>query len=201
MSRIKRIIDFNENEVAIKRQFLRIASELIGKEYIVRKENAENITALLRYFTGNKELDLNKGIYLYGPFGCGKTALMASIRKFIATYWPFNPNGFLSVSLEEIIEFYKLKNNLNKFGYNINGDPIGLCINEFGKTMDEKIYGTNADYIITSLFMIRYELFQSGKLTHVTSNFAPGDLNIEPIVKDRISEMFNFIELKGNSFR
>jgi predicted ATPase len=185
----------------IKKQFIKVASEYIGKEFIVRKENAPKLTAMLRHFTGNEGLDLNKGIYLYGTFGCGKTALMASIRKFLVTYFPFNSNGYLCVSLEQIIESYKQDGNVMKYGYNINGDPYGLCIDEFGKEMDEKIYGTKADSIIHSLFMIRYELFQRGKLTHVTSNFSPEDLNIEPIIKDRMAEMFNFIELKGTSFR
>lgn len=201
MSRVKKLIDFNQSEASIKRQFIRIGSEIIGKDYIVRKANAAKITDILRYFTGNEGLDLDKGIYLYGEFGCGKTVLMASIRKLLATYFPFNPNGFLSVSLEKIIEHYKSEGNVLKFGYSINDNPINICIDEFGKKMDEKIYGTSADTVIHTLFMIRYELFQRGKLTHVTSNFAPDKLDIEPIIKDRMAEMFNFIKIGGESFR
>lgn len=201
MNKVKLLIDFDRNEIAIKRQFLRIASENIGKEFIVREDNRSKLTDILRYFTGNEGLDLSKGIYLYGTFGCGKTALMASVRKFIAEYFPFNPNGYLSVSLEKIIEHYKSEGNVLKFGYSINDNPIHLCIDEFGKEMDEKIYGTKADSVIHNLFMIRYELFQQGKLTHVTSNFSPDKLNIEPIIKDRMAEMFNFIEINGGSFR
>jgi len=49
--------------------------------------------------------------------------------------------------------------------------------------------------------MVRYELLQTGILTHVTSNFRPEKLKIEQIVKDRMVEMFNFIEIKGESLR
>jgi predicted ATPase len=201
MNRISKLIDFNENEVVIKKQFLNIASVIIGKEYEVDKVYAPILTEMLRYFTGNEGLDLNKGIYLHGTYGSGKTVLMASIRRFLATYFPFNANGFLSVSLEKIIEDYKSDGNIAKYSYGINDNPINLCIDEFGKEMTEKIYGTSADSIIKSLFMVRYELFGRGKLTHVTSNFSPEELNVEPILKDRMAEMFNFIEIKGESFR
>lgn len=201
--RIKKLIHFNkDNEAALKRQFLRIADTMIGKDYIVTEQNRYIITDLLKYFTGNAgEYDLNKGIYIYGYYGLGKTILMAAIRKLLATYFPFNPNGFLSVSLEKIIENYKEAGNVSKYGYGINDNPINLCIDEFGKEMNEKIYGTKADNVIHSLLMMRYELFQAGKLTHVTSNYSPEDINIEPIIKDRMAEMFNFIEINGDSFR
>lgn len=201
--KVKKLIEFEiVIETALKRQFLRIASEMIGKDYQVSKANGIIITNLLIYFTGNAgNYDLNKGIYIYGDYGLGKTILMASIRKLLAIYFPFNANGFLSVSLEKIIEHYKNTGNVTKYGYGINDNPINLCIDEFGKEMNEKIYGTSADNVIHSLFMMRYELFQKGKLTHVTSNFNPNEINIEPIIKDRMAEMFNFIEIKGESFR
>jgi len=201
MNRMSKLIDFDQSEITIKNNFLKIASDYIGSEYEVSKENAPKLTDMLRYFTGNEGLDLNKGIYLYGTFGCGKTALMASIRRYLATYFPFNANGFLSVSLEKIIEDYKSDGNIAKYSYGINDNPINLCIDEFGKEMNEKIYGTSADSVIKSMFMVRYELFGRGKLTHVTSNFSPEELNLEPILKDRMAEMFNFIHLKGDSFR
>jgi predicted ATPase len=195
------LINFDKHEVAIKNEFLRIASKIIGEDYIIRKENAATLTDLLRYFTGNEGLDLNKGIYLYGTFGCGKTVLMASIRRFLATHFPWNKNGFLSVSLEKIIEDYKSDGNIAKYSFGINDNPINLCVDEFGKEMNEKIYGTSADSVIKSMFMVRYELFVRGKLTHITSNYSPEDLNMDPISKDRMAEMFNFIHIGGESFR
>jgi len=51
--------------------------------------------------------------------------------------------------------------------------------------------------------MIRYELFQErDAITHATSNYYPGDLKcFDDALLDRFKEMFNFIELKGDSFR
>lgn len=201
-NRISKLCDFSaKDELIIKKKFIYYGDKILGKKYIVNEKNKGVITELLKYFTGNGELDKNKGIYLYGQYGTGKTIIFEVIRKLLADLFPFNPNGYKIASVETIVEHYKTEHNLVKFGYNINDIPLNLCINEFGKKMSEKVYGTDVNHVIESLFMIRYELFQSGKLTHVTSNIAPKDLEYPAIVKDRINEMFNFIEIKGESFR
>jgi len=188
-------------EKYIKEHYLIVANSLITDEYKINDNNKGVITELLKYFTGNGELDLNKGIYLYGDYGTGKTIIFEAVRCVISDIFPFNPNGYLTTSVERIIEHYKIESNLVRFGYSVDDIPINLCINEFGKVVQEKIYGTDVNKIIESLFMIRYELFQLGKLTHVTSNVSPQELNYPALVKDRMSEMFNFIEIKGKSFR
>lgn len=206
---ISRLVNFEENELTLKKLFIEIGKNVVGQNFKVEKEHAEIITNLLRYFTGNKgAYNLDKGIYLHGPFGVGKTTIfriMRSLLAHIAVTDPYgkriNPNGFLITSIENIIETYKNDGNLEYFGYRRETTPIHICINEFGKKVNDKIYGTDANDIINSLFMIRYELFQFGKVTHVTSNFHPKQIQIESIIIDRMIEMFNFIELKGNSLR
>lgn len=197
-----RLCDFAENEKLIKTEFLKIADEVIRSEYVIRDDNRGKITDLLKYFTGNPcELNPNKGIYIFGTYGCGKTVLFKTIQLLLARLFPFSPNGFQITSLEQIIEKFKAEKNLDYFGYREDSTPNYLCINEFGKRLDEKIFGTDANAVITSLFMIRYELFQQGYYTHITSNFHPKDLELEPVVRDRLNEMFNFVEFKGESFR
>lgn len=202
-SYIKHLCDFDRVvERDLKNIFLNIGSGIINKEFIIIPENMEKVTNLLKYFTGNEgKYDINKGIYIFGAYGCGKTILIQTIRKFLASVFPFSGNGFQITSLEQIIETYKSEKSLDYFGYKKESTPVHLCINEFGKILEEKIYGTDANSIIDSLFMIRYELFQQGYLTHVTSNFHPKELNISPVIRDRLNEMFNFIEFKGDSFR
>jgi len=206
---IKKIIDFSTNEFLIKKEFVLIGKELIGKNFVVKEELAKTITNLLIYFTGNPgTFDLNKGIYIHGSFGTGKTTLFRIIRKLLTLISDrdqfgkkFNPNGFQITSIEQIIDTYKNDGSLDYFGYRTGSNPLNLCINEFGKNINEKIYGTNANELINSLFMIRYELFQKGYLTHCTSNFHPRDMNVEKIIADRMKEMFNFVEINGESFR
>lgn len=197
-----KLCDFNrKEEILIKKTFLHIGTGFAGKDYVINQNNSAIITDLLKYFTGNGDLDMRKGIYLFGNFGVGKTIIFHTIRKLLSELFPFSPNGFAITSIEQIIEMYKFEKSLLKFGYNKDDLPVNLCINEFGKKMSEKIYGTDVNSILESLFMIRYELFQKGKLTHVTSNYNPAELDLPDIIKDRMVEMFNFIEIKGDSFR
>jgi len=209
-SNITKLFDFTfEVERELKKMYLEIGKSIVGKNLKVQGEMKAIITELLKYFTGNEsEYSLKKGIYLYGNFGVGKTVTFKIIQRLLSVISPLdwsgkkiNANGFMITSLEQIIETYKADGNMDYFGYRRESKPIHLCINEFGKPINEKIYGTQANELIYSLFMIRYELFQTGILTHVTSNFRPEKLKIEQIVKDRMVEMFNFIEVKGESLR
>jgi len=206
---IKKLFEFSEFEKQIKNIYISFGKLLVGEGFLVKKEFSKIITNLLIYFTGNTgEYDLNKGIYLVGDYGVGKSTIFTILRKLLAHISltdnfgkKLNPNGFQITSVEQIIDVYKKDGSLDYFGFRKESKPLHLCINEFGKDVNEKIYGTQANELINSLFMIRYELFQQGYLTHCTSNFHPKDLKIEKIIADRMKEMFNFIELKGESFR
>lgn len=202
-------IDFAKHEKIIKLYFMTAGRKLIGEKFTVSKEQSFVISELLKYFTGNECIyDLNRGIYLFGIFGIGKSMFFEIIRKTISDLAEFdefgkrvNPNGFLITSAEQIIETYKQDGNLDYYGYRKESKPIHLLINEFGKKVNDKIYGTAANELLNSLFMIRYELFQRGILTHVTSNTYPDKLDLQPILLERAIEMFNFVELNGESFR
>lgn len=200
---IKNLCDFShENEKKIKEKFMEIGKNIVGSNFQIRKETREILTNILKYFTGNEnEYKLSKGIYLYGSYGVGKTMTMKIIQRLLAEMFPFSPNGFQITSVEQIIDVFKTDGSTDYFGYRKESKPLNICINEFGKKMNEKIYGTEADFVVNSLFMVRYELFQLGYLTHVTSNYKPEQIKVEPIIKDRMVEMFNFIEIKGTSFR
>ena len=60
--------------------------ELYGERFKIMENDYEIVFKLLVYFIGDKQiaaslnLDLNKGILLTGPIGCGKTSLMTLMR-------------------------------------------------------------------------------------------------------------------------
>lgn len=183
-----------------------IAKEIVPN-FVLTDEIKELYGDLFTYFTGNKgKYNLSKGIYLYGIYGIGKTITMKVFSIFMQRYFNFSPNNFGTTSIEELAEYYKQNGNLLKFGRNwedVKMVAYNKCINEFGKPLDEKHYGTNIQNVINSMIMIRYELLQERKaITHATSNFHPSKLTcFDDALLDRFKEMFNFIELKGNSFR
>jgi DNA replication protein DnaC len=192
-----------ELTIDIKNAFM-ISAKTILPDFVVTPELVKPLNDICTYFLGLEgNLSLNKGLYLMGEYGVGKSTLMMCFRQWLADWWPFNGNGFSITSVEEIIERYKNENNLTKFIYvESNGfeSPKHLLINEFGKKIDEKIYGTEASQIVNNLMMIRYDLFQRrGLLTHITSNTLP--YSTEKALTDRYIEMFNLIEIGGKSFR
>jgi len=177
-----------------------------NEKFVFDENNKKIYHDLLYYFTGNVgDLDLKKGIYLYGSFGLGKTTAFLIMREFVNMIKPFNQNSFMITSVEGIMEHYKAERNLIHFGKNIidgRDKTKHLLINEFGKDAKETYFGTSFNEIINSLIMTRYEVFQEhNKVTHITSNYAPNQLKVDNAVNDRLHEMFNFVKIGGVSRR
>jgi energy-coupling factor transporter ATP-binding protein EcfA2 len=195
-----------------------------GKDYVYNDYNKPILNKLMAYFINDDRVldydDLNpfKGIMLIGKKGCGKTTILNNFSKMfdeLKKYCDSNRENqifnrvILSVSIEKLKSYYLLNNNIEKYSYNVIGDttysrPYEIIINEFGITYDTKIFGTTFQEIINSLLMSRYELFiERGVLTHVTTNLDTEELKkiFDPMLVDRFKEMFNIIELKGESFR
>lgn len=200
------LADFSNIEIEriCKWQFFSLAKCQI-KDFKIIEANRTTLNGLFYYFNGNTgTFDINKGIYMFGNFGCGKTSLFGLFSKYLSIYFPFSEYGFGNVSVEEIVDEYKKNNLTEKFVISENSNqPIRYCFHEIGKEINEKYYGTDINQVLNSLMMRRYEIFQKyGTVTHVTSNFHPRELKcFDDAVKDRMKQMFNFVEWKGDSFR
>lgn len=154
------------------------------------------------------ELDYSKGLFLYGSIGRGKTLTLYSMREYLVglssrqkeyckndyrlgTYWKsasqlatmFACKGI--VAIDEYLE-----------------PECCLFIDELGWEPNPVYnFGTKLD-VIGFLLQTRYENRRSS-VTHITTN-----LSFEKIteiygeyIADRFLEMFNFIEIKGESLR
>ena len=169
---------------------------------------------LANYFYGIKHsLDLDKGIALMGVYGVGKSTIFNIWHDHLRFNHPFCDNLFINASLEEILDDISEHGYINrKFVNNVtetscgskNINPRHILINEFGQRYDIKTYGTDINQLFESFMMKRYDIFQQRKkLTHITTNFGADELEnlFHPKLIDRFKEMFNIIELKGESFR
>jgi hypothetical protein len=174
----------------------------------------EIIPELIKYFNGQECIyDLGKGIYIHGKFGIGKSTIMTITRRYLERVMPFHPNAYRISSIEKIANHFKSENNLDLFSFNMKTDdrgthkePINLLINEFGTERDYTIKSYGSVFIdeYNSMLMARYEVFtEFKKLTHCTSNFGLKELSslYPEKLLDRFVEMFNFIELEGESWR
>ena len=209
-----KLCDFSDENMMTncKGIFWNLAKSMI-KGFKISNDNLETMASIFAYFHGNSgTLDLNKGIYLFGEFGCGKTSLFVVFSRYLATTFPFSANGFGNASIEEVGDYYKTgtdergnkKNSVEKYVYSeLTGKPREVCFHEIGKQVDEKYYGTSMNQVINSLMMRRYEIYQKyGTRTHITSNFHPSKLtSFDDATIDRFKEMFNFVEWKGESLR
>jgi DNA replication protein DnaC len=179
------------------------------KNYVIDLDKREKLSSIFawvwKYDQWNKcGLDYNKGLFLFGPVGTGKSTVMKGLQKYM-NY----------VKSRDILDdyrigfFWKSASELAN-SYAGNGqekllqwcDECNLLIDELGREpRPAKHYGTELN-VIQFLLQLRYDR-RKGNITHITSNVSPQD--IMPLygdyISDRFREMFNIIHWGGSSKR
>lgn len=196
-------------------------AEEVCPGFIWTQEVRENMNKMVGYFFSlniPKVSDLNprKGIALLGRYGVGKTLAFRIIHKMLEKRYSTDPadnfKTFRETSVEDIITAMKADDFTDGVLFRrietVDGvrisRPLNILINEFGTEYSGKHYGTPVTEMLDMFLMKRYEIFQvDGKVTHATMNYSLAELEskFSPRLVDRFREMFNFIELKGESFR
>lgn len=185
---------------------LHILKEAHGKKiFPMSDEKSQVIDDLSRYFSGFEgNLDLNKGIYLVGDFGSGKTSFMHVFHHFLKCFKA--PQRFQIIGSEEVAELARTKpEQLRKF-YAKN-----LCFDDLGHdAFLVKNYG-NEILPFDQILSHRYRAFvEKGLITHFTANFFikenDPEINsladfLSPKIIDRLMEMVQVVELPGKSLR
>lgn len=154
-------------------------------------------------------LDPAKGLWLWGNNGTGKSTLLEIVKSAGAILRPMDsrgyPYGFRTINATQICAAYQ------NGGYEALEPWVNssrLAIDELGaETIPTGYYGTTEN-VIQYIMQRRYDR-RRGAFTHVTTNLeCPLDVNRSqiasvygPRVYDRCKEMFNFIEMRGQSFR
>ena len=178
-----------------------MAERGIFRSFDVDDANRDTILQMWLYASGSGECrwDLNKGIYMGGKVGCGKTILMYSFCEVL---------HFITDKTVEMIPAPDLCRMIAEKGY----EPFAtrpLFIDEVGREpMEMKAFG-NVIHPIKELMAIRYN---RGARTFFTSNFKITSLSrwrdekgelvgYGQDIGDRIREMMNIVELPGESRR
>lgn len=170
--------------------------------------HAAKIKNLCCYFANDErtKLDLNKGIFLIGNIGNGKTSLM----RFFSTNQLY---GFRVERVIDITSDYKIlgeagvktyANNL-KVSQNLYGlENYGYCFDDLGtEEVPAKHYGESKN-VFAEIILSRYD----NPLTPYNSTHATTNKDLTEIentygsrVYDRMKEMFNVIFFDHESFR
>lgn len=181
----------------------------IGKTYKVEAENYEKIDELIKYFIGEPgKLNPNKGVYLYGAVGRGKTRVMEAImvmcntieKRLEANDMQFTSRKFQLKNAKSIV----VELGESKSAQTIKKYYTGpLCIDDMGSEDSFKLWGNDMN-VVGDIVVERYQRYQqSGLLTHATSNTLPTEWTKKygERVESRLNEMFNVVVLLGQDKR
>ena len=205
--------NFVERDTIIKPVSINVEMHKIGftnilkhlvPDFVIDENNREIIAKLFNYFIGNLEfcqnndLDLNKGLLLYGGVGTGKTIILEAFRLYTGNI--IHRNSFQIHYSSDVIDSINV-NGVSEF------DKYALstyCIDDIcSKNETVKNYGTEIN-TIEQLIGIRYNVYQKiRKLTHFSTNIYPSEMHnyYDQRIIDRLAEMCNLIELPGKSRR
>ena len=179
-------------------------SETLGHKFKLHEFDRPTINLLLCYFLQDQTvaaqfgIELQKGILLTGPVGCGKTSLMKLMRFFFQTdAQRFITKPCRDVSFEFIQNGFEIIHRYTR----LNIPQPTICFDDLGTENALKYYGNQCN-VMAEVLLSRYDFFVSHKfITHLTTNLSASE--IEAIygnrVRSRLREMFNLIAFDVNS--
>ena len=179
---------------------------LYGKKFQLHEEDKQTIFLLLCWFLQDDiaapqlELDLEKGILLSGPVGCGKTTLMSLMRFVTADKNKFIMKSCRDISFEFIEDGFSIIHKYSR-GALYQYLPKNYCFDDLGVESSLKYYGNECN-VMAEILLTRYDLFVAQKLiTHLTTNLSASEIEeaYGNRVRSRLREMFNLIAFNNNS--
>lgn len=166
---------------------------MFGKRFQIYEEDREILFKLCNYFIKDAanckkfNIDINKGILLSGPVGCGKTSLMKLLRHMV----PHRKHYDVIPSRNIVFAF-------NNIGYKIiadYGDTRFYCFDDLGVEPTGRHFGKDCN-VLGEILLSRYDLFLNHKiLTHATTNLNAKELEDRygNRVRSRMRQLFNLI--------
>jgi energy-coupling factor transporter ATP-binding protein EcfA2 len=177
-----------------------------GSHFKIHEADIPLIKKLLCYFLKDEatasqlSINLNKGILLTGPVGCGKTSLMFLMRFFLPYESRYILKSCRDISFEFIKDGYPIISKYSHHSFK-NNQPLAYCFDDMGTENNLKLYGNECN-TMAEILLSRYDLFISRKLlTHITTNLSASE--IETLygnrVRSRMRELFNLIAFEKDA--
>lgn len=172
---------------------------LFGKKFRIYEEDKEIIYKLCLYTIQDRAacealgLDIDKGILLSGPVGCGKTTLLRLIRYLVPHRKPY-----------EVIPTRNIVFSFNNIGYSTIqqfGNSKFFCFDDLGVEPTGRHFGKDCN-VMGEILLSRHDLFISNKIkTHATTNLNAKELEQRygKRVRSRMRQLFNLIAFDKSS--
>lgn len=205
----------------------RVAEDIVlapqRRKFVVDENNKKIIIFMLYYFNNctlaeqifpDKRYKLAKPLLIRGDKGVGKTFLMQLFSEYLRRIK--NPNFFFNVSVTEMVNYYTINNNLNRYTYNDRSGtkedntfdgcrPSNVCLNDIG-LQTQSFFGQDGKKLVTEFLHARYEIWTQWNIRgHLTTNLSVQQLakefaDVYGRTVDRLKS-YNIIELTGTSRR
>ena len=179
----------------------------IDREFQVDIDNKRFLDIICKYFSYDLEFEnlykgeLRKGLLITGPHGTGKTSLL-EIMQLVSKIYQIKQIWYsIKPTIEIVGEFNRSAGSTKDYiiHYYSNGKYL---FDDLGAEKEASNYGK--ENIFERILELRYNNFKSKNIiTHLTTNLTLKEMQTRygDRVFDRIHEMFNILELKGNSRR
>ncbi len=176
-----------------------LGKKRFGSSFKIDLSDRDTLFKLVSYAVGATDacqsefLDLEKGVLLIGPVGCGKTSLMTLLNEFVYPHQKYQVKSTRDIATEFHQDGFEI---INKYGRR----QKTFCLDDLGVEQNMKYYGNECN-TIAEILLHRYDLHvNSGIITHATTN-----LNAEELeklygnrVRSRLRSMFNLIVFPGD---
>lgn len=180
--------------------------EIYGNNFEILESDHSVIFKLIAYFLKDEqacsqfEINLNKGILLSGPVGCGKTSLMNIMRYLTPIENKFIIKPCRDISFEFIQDGYSIIHKYSK-GKLYETDSKIYCFDDLGLENNLKYYGNECN-VMAEILLSRYDIYISKNIpTHITTNLSASEIETQygNRVRSRMRQMFNLIAYNKNT--
>lgn len=217
----RQLLEIPEIYQAHANLLIKIANKVLAyqhRTFDVDDNNRDVLRFLLFYFNDcpaaedvfpGRGYKLHKHIMLQGNVGTGKTLLMEVFSEYLR--YTNNPNFFYNLSVTQMINYYTLHNNLDRYTFNEEENrgfqckPVNICLNDIG-VQTTTFYGMDTKVLTDEFLHARNEIWtQFHRKAHVTTNLSIDQLKEK--YKDGFGRLidrfktYNVIPLGGNSRR
>ncbi len=180
--------------------------ELYGTHFKILEVDYPIIYKLIAYFLKDEptcfqnNINLNKGILLSGPIGCGKTSIMNIMKYLTPTEHKFFVKPCRDISFEFIQDGYQIIHKYSK-GKLYEYEPKTICFDDLGTESNLKYYGNECN-VMAEILLSRYDVYIAKRIqTHITTNLSASEIETQygNRVRSRMRELFNLIAYDNNS--